>query len=733
MEERVDKVIKLILGHEYIDYENSFDIIKFCSQLMIDEETEYLARKIIIYALDNWDKWDAVVCEMWSELVEAIGFYPYIKKYKDKLKLNDITAQIRTEYYESDNMEGKYLHEEQKKVLNLLEGDKNIILSAPTSFGKSLLIEEIVASRRYNNIVIIQPTIALLDETRKKLNKYNNFYKIIVKTTQKASLEKGNLFLLTAERVMEYEDFKEIQLVILDEFYKISNKRDDERSDVLNNAFNNLLTNFKCRFYLLGPNIDGISKDFAEKYNAVFYKTDYSLVENKGIDYYQQYNGLFGDKGKAKEYKEEKLFELLCDLSDEQTIIYCSSPGKVRRLSKRFKEYLKKRNIYKEKQSFSLTTWVEKNISSHWSLIECLEYKIGIHDGALQKHITASIIDYFNKQELNYLFCTSTIIEGVNTSAKNVVYFDHTKGGGEIDYFDYCNIKGRSGRMMEHFIGKVYNFNPVPLKENIIIDIPFFEQNPISDEVLINIDEAQVKEHNKERYNELHNLYPEIKKIFQKNGVSINGQKKILDTLMQDIKENSNLINWSGYPNYKQLGYVVKLAWDNLVQNEQSVKPMTCNRLIKVTFDYGNDKNIMKLVQSSYNFKKSKTPNKSQQDILDEAIQEAFQILKHWFEYKLPKWLNVINSIQQYICKINNIPQGNYTFYAKQIENDFIRDNLSILIECGIPRSAINKIAPYIPEDIGEDYVQNYIIQYDIITRVETLIEYEVEKLKELL
>jgi replicative superfamily II helicase len=40
--------------------------------------------------------------------------------------------------------------------------------SAPTSFGKSLLIEEIVASKKYKNIIIIQPTLALLDETRKK-------------------------------------------------------------------------------------------------------------------------------------------------------------------------------------------------------------------------------------------------------------------------------------------------------------------------------------------------------------------------------------------------------------------------------------------------------------------------------------------------------------------------------------------------------------------------------------
>jgi replicative superfamily II helicase len=147
----------------------------------------------------------------------------------------------------------------------LLEGKKNLILSAPTSFGKSLLIEELVASRHYKNIVIIQPTLALLDETRLKLTKYHKDYKIIVRTSQLPSLELGNLFLLTAERVMEYKYFPKIDFFVIDEFYKLSSKRRNDRSDVLNNAFNLLANRFRSKFYLLGPCVKGISPDFAQK------------------------------------------------------------------------------------------------------------------------------------------------------------------------------------------------------------------------------------------------------------------------------------------------------------------------------------------------------------------------------------------------------------------------------------------------------------------------------------
>ena len=55
-------------------------------------------------------------------------------------------------------------------------------------------------------MVIIQPTLALLDETRKKYKKYSNFYNLILSTSQ--SPEKNNIFLFTAERVVEYNKFR---------------------------------------------------------------------------------------------------------------------------------------------------------------------------------------------------------------------------------------------------------------------------------------------------------------------------------------------------------------------------------------------------------------------------------------------------------------------------------------------------------------------------------------------
>ncbi|TOJ55382.1 hypothetical protein CGI36_24620, partial [Vibrio parahaemolyticus] len=65
---------------------------------------------------------------------------------------------------------------------------------------------------------------------------------------------------------------------------------------------------------------------------------------------------------------------------------------------------------------------------------------------------------------LKNLVSTSSIIEGVNTSAENVVLWSNLSGRGRarINDFSYKNIIGRGGRMFRHFIGKIYILEKPP-------------------------------------------------------------------------------------------------------------------------------------------------------------------------------------------------------------------------------------------------------------------------------
>lgn len=51
-----------------------------------------------------------------------------------------------------------------------------------------------------------------------------------------------------------------------------------------------------------------------------------------------------------------------------------------------------------------MVAWLEENVSKRWDLVNELKNEIAIHDGSLQKHIGAAIIDYFNDGKLKYIF-----------------------------------------------------------------------------------------------------------------------------------------------------------------------------------------------------------------------------------------------------------------------------------------------------------------------------------------
>ena len=672
----------------------------------MDEDTQARGRELLIRVIDNWNNISPNYKEIFVDLISSAGFYPYIQKMG--LNIKDFSDEIRISYHQSDNLYGKCFHSEQKKINDLIKGHCNVIVSAPTSFGKSMLIEEIVASGEYSNIVIIQPTLALLDETRRKLKSYADRYKIIVRTTQSYSEEKGNIFLLTAERVMEYANLPPIQLLILDEFYKLSDNRGDNRSNILNVAFVRIMKNPECRFYMLGPNIDSIPEGFVEKYNAVFYKTKFSMVLTETEDQYDNVRVKKGGK-----VSEEDLFRIL-DTVDEQTLIYCSSPSTARKLAFSYCEHLYINNNLPI-SDLPLVGWIRKNLSYRWSLSRCLQYAIAVHDGSMPKHITSSVIQYFNNKEIKYLFCTNTIIEGVNTSAKNVILYDNKIGDRKIDYFDYSNIKGRAGRLMEHYVGRIINLRKPPEVEYTNVDFPFFEQNPVSTEVLVNLEETDVKNinDNHARYSEFKLKDPELQKILIRNGVSIEGQEKILERLNIDlsIPANREMIIWSKIDAhlYKRLLYIFDLCW-NTITTEKERKSFECKKWVVnkiVGSCYQNT--VDEMIEKELEYRAQKLAEEKRSNFIsvddmflkfpiemqaktDNIIERIFALQKNWLQYRAPKWINVVDSLQKYATKQKGLPSGDYSYIAEMIENEFVQSGLRILLEYGVPLSAVKKI-----------------------------------------
>lgn len=209
--------------------------------------------------------------------------------------------------------------------------------------------------------------------------------------------------------------------------------------------------------------------------------------------------------------------------------------------------------------------------------------------------------------------------------------------------------------------------------------------------MLIQLDDRDIRDKSTKQYQSILQIPTKEREVIKRNGLSVHGQKQIIDILWDQIERQYDLIYWNSYPKYEQLQFVLGLAWDNLKTPGESIAPMSKKQLIKMTFDYGINKNIFYLVNNQFNYRRKLEANKDKlsTDLRDEAIQFVFQAMKHWFQYKIPKWLSVMNELQRFVCAEKRIRAGNYTYYANLIENDFIRENLAILLEYGVPSSAI--------------------------------------------
>ena len=508
---------------------------------------------------------------------------------------------------------------------------------------------------------------------------------------------------------------------MIDEFYKLSMDRDDERASILNLAFYKLLKMTR-KFYLLGPNINCIPDGFEKEYGAEFIKSDFSTV---AVD-----RNELGHIAKGEE--ESVLYGLLPKL-DGQTLIYCSAPSKASRLMSTFVKICEDKKIdiagMTEEKDKELIEWISVNVNNNWILNKALKMGVGMHHGALPRHIGSSIVDSFNKGKIKYLFCTSTLIEGVNTSAKNVILFDKKKGPKLIDYFDFKNIVGRTGRMKEHFIGRVYQFHPEPAKREVQVDFPFYTQENANSELLIQLDPKDIKVKKTDIYKKIEHLPEDLQEIVKSNkGMPVEGQLAIINLIEQDIDKYHPLMYWSNKVTYPQLLTVLELAWNNLRKKGESLGGVyTVKQLALFALKYRATKSLSAFIKMLINDDYTKKQLPDEEERTQKTVEQALQVTRHWFEYKLPKYLQTMTVLQEYVFTKHNRNPGDYTFLASQIENRFLRGNLSILLEYGVPETAIRKLEKYISPKVEVENIIEVLKKLDI-EKID-LLSYEKQKL----
>lgn len=360
------------------------------------------------------------------------------------------------------------LTNEQMKCLEFLSKG-NLFISAPTSFGKTFIALEFISRNMdlLNNIIFIVPTIALMNELRKKCFKY--FGNTFVIITSEAELEKNSysnkkIMILVPERVntkmvKSYLDRISIDFVVYDEIYKLNADldKDDSRLIIMNYTYKYLIENAK-KILLLGPFIKD-AKFGRSNIPIQKYITNLNLV----------YNEIGEDLSEITYFGN----------ADEKQFVYFNSPRNITNFLKqneKNKDKLKNVNYDEE-----IVEWMSKNVHKNWYYIDYLKKGIGIHHGNTPIFLRKYIEDEYANGFINTILCTSTLIEGINTPTNKLIVYDVPR-----NVFELNNLIGRVGRLNvnEPRKGKIYfvkeqtkqMYNP---DEWIELNI-LFEQDEIS-------------------------------------------------------------------------------------------------------------------------------------------------------------------------------------------------------------------------------------------------------------
>lgn len=185
-------------------------------------------------------------------------------------------------------------------------------------------------------------------------------------------------------------------------------------------------------------------------------------------------------------------------------------------------------------------------------------------------------MELFNDQENKYyvMLCTSTLLEGVNTSCENIIITNPKINDTKFDAFDFFNLVGRSGRLFQFYLGQAHYIRKEDedekyRKEDALKSIEFELTDKNS--VYMDINSGNYKKHKEftDLLEEMNISYDEYIKIF-----ATQFRYKTIKFLFHRFNENKNKL-------YKEI--------ENILSNPKTSKLSLVRALYKI-MNKDNDK-----------------------------------------------------------------------------------------------------------------------------------------------
>lgn len=510
----------------------------------------------IISKIASFQKNDPYFKFIGSAVINRIGVYAAERLISEGVALpldREIDSIIKKSVQKTDD-DGIYFTDRQYELYQLLKISNTISFAGPTSMGKSFVInayiKEITSKTTNINIALIVPTRALISQNALKLKSEivstSSSYTIVTTSYMiDSNIDKGYIFILTPERLVSLisaiPELK-IDYLFVDEAQKLTTKN-DSRSLVTYSAIEQTLNqNPDAKLFFSSPNLSnpGVfnslfnrseSKTYRSTEGATAQNMYFIDLINDSFSYVNTQERSF-EKIERDSTQYKSANDVIYKLNHRKSkIIYCGGIESTLERTRGFIKYLKKNKKNLKPQNLEIAAQIREFVHDNYELAEAINYGVAFHFGNLPQSIRDLIEHHFKIGNIDYLFCTSTLLEGVNLPARSVFILTHKKGLSPLEPVDFWNLAGRAGRLAMELSGDIFCVKDEEKSwdKKAINNILLSDKNDISLTPSFYIED-------KKRLNELHDIIAtgETGKIKNSEFLRTLGDMIRIDTMRND-------------------------------------------------------------------------------------------------------------------------------------------------------------------------------------------------------
>ena len=349
--------------------------------------------------------------------------------------------------------------------------------SGPTSLGKSFIIKDKLYDLARQDslddhcVVVLVPTKALITQTAADLRQLLSdvpevnvaVYPSLPKFLRRKF--KRTIFVFTPERLLRYlaNPVRDISYLIIDEAQKII-AENDTRSSLYYHATLEVIRRFATKLIFASPSLDNpdiFLQLFGKATNGSMATRERTVAQQRYLidlverkQYYVSAMQRTMPELDTPPVQDDVIDVVLSRSGNSKSIIYINGSLKSAEFAMKLSA---RKNVVDDVQIDTLIDDVKEYIHKDYYLASTLRRGVAFHHGKMPQEIRESVERIFAdpNSPVQFVVCTSTLLEGVNLPAKNIFITNDKHGGKHFSEIDFNNLAGRAGRLTYDFSGNV--------------------------------------------------------------------------------------------------------------------------------------------------------------------------------------------------------------------------------------------------------------------------------------